>query len=150
VITELAVGEALVSFLDEKGSPGVVERAWIMPPTSQIGPISAEQRKSLIEGSVLFGQYEKAVDRVSAYEMLTERATQASVAGEAQAGAETKEEPGILSGVADALKTAVTGKGGRRQGVVEAMAKSAARQIGNQIGSQIVRGVLGSLLGGKR
>jgi hypothetical protein len=149
-ITELAVGEALVSFLDEKGRPGVVERAWILPPVSQIGPITAEQRQQIVQSSRLYGQYEKTVDRISAYEMLTERAKQASVAAATTEQEGSEPGDGDKSGVLDTLKTAVTGRGGRRQGVVEAMAKSAARSIGTQLGSQIVRGVLGSLFGGKR
>ncbi len=149
VITELAVGEALVSFLDEKGRPGVVERAWIMPPTSQIGPVTAEQRQQISQASALYGHYEKTVDRISAYEMLTERAKQSSVVAAPEEGGEQEDadKPGVFGGMVDALKTAVTGRSGRRQSVVEAMAKSAARSIGTQLGSQIVRGVLGSLLG---
>src|SRR5207248_5324494 len=74
VLTELAVGEALVSMLDDKGTPGVVQRAKIVPPRSQIGAITSEQRKQIVEASVLTGHYEKTVDRESAYEKLQVRA----------------------------------------------------------------------------
>lgn len=72
-ITELAVGEALVSFLDEKGRPGVTERVYVLPPCSQIGPITAQQRKTLIANSIVTGVYEKAADRESAFEAIRGR-----------------------------------------------------------------------------
>ncbi|MDH5512208.1 MAG: DUF853 domain-containing protein, partial [Gammaproteobacteria bacterium] len=146
VITELGVGEALVSMLDEKGSPTVVERALICPPQSRIGPIDASARQSILSASPVRGQYEKTVDRESAYEILKARAAEkaqppATEPQEAQAGG------GLLGG----LLGGNTGKGGRsRQSIGEAMAKSAARTIGSQIGRSIIRGVLGSLLGGRR
>lgn len=141
VITELGVGEALVSFLDEKGRPGVVERAFILPPQGQIGPITPQQRQTIIAGSLVAGHYEKEVDRESAYEMLKARAEQA-----ATAQAETRQDNGGLLG------TILGGSSGTRgrEGAVEAMAKSAARAIGSEMGRRIIRGVLGSLLGGKR
>jgi uncharacterized protein len=152
VITELAVGEALVSFLDEKGRPGVVERAFILPPTSQIGPITATQRTKLIQGSLVAGQYEKTIDRESAYEKLKARAEEATSAA-AQAESAGK---GIFGGVLDSI--GLGGVGGseakpgarQREGILEATAKSAARAIGSQLGRQIIRGVLGSILGGRR
>ncbi len=148
-ITELAVGEALVSFLDEKGRPGVVERAFVLPPTSQIGPITAAQRTALVQGSLVAGQYEKTIDRESAYEKLKARADEAASATES-AG------KGILGGVLDSIglggASASGAKPGARQreGILEATAKSAARAIGSQLGRQIIRGVLGSILGGRR
>ncbi len=142
VITELGVGEALVSMLDEKGSPSVVERAFIVPPRGRIGPLSAAERQAIIDASPLKGQYEKAVDRESAYEVLKKRA--------AAATAETQQEP-EGGGLLDSLLGGASGaRGRRREGIAEAMAKSAARAVGSQIGRQIVRGVLGSLLGGGR
>ncbi|MFN4293038.1 MAG: helicase HerA-like domain-containing protein [Thermoflexales bacterium] len=95
-ITELGVGEALVSFLDEKGMPGVVERAFILPPRSQIGPITPEQRRQLISSSLVYGYYEKQLDRESAYEMLVKQAERAAeeaerAAAEAAALKEQKE-----------------------------------------------------------
>jgi uncharacterized protein len=136
-ITELAVGEALVSFLDEKGTPGMVERALVCPPHSQIGPIRPEQRQQIMAGSIVAGVYDKMVDRESAYERLKGRAEQAP----AQAPATSTSwfpNLGFPSG------------GRRGDSVVEAMVKSAARSVGSSVGRQIVRGVLGSLLGGSR
>ncbi|MBN2654884.1 MAG: DUF853 domain-containing protein [Nitrospirae bacterium] len=125
-ITELGVGEALVSMLDEKGRPSVVERAFICPPHSQIGPITPQQRQQIISSSLLYGHYEKMVDRESAHEILKARAEQ-------------RPEPEDVK------------KSGRsREGVVEAMAKSAARSIGTQIAREIFRGVLGTIFGKKK
>ncbi|HKE39106.1 MAG TPA: helicase HerA-like domain-containing protein [Casimicrobiaceae bacterium] len=146
VITELAVGEALVSFLDEKGRPNVVERAYILPPASRIGPITSAERSAVISASPVAGVYEKAVDRESAYERLKGRAVQQAPAtgnaGAAASGGWMDSLKGTLGGLA-------TGSG-RKDSLVESMAKSAARTIGSTVGREIVRGVLGSLLGGKR
>ncbi|MBT9567786.1 MAG: DUF853 family protein [Thiobacillus sp.] len=153
VITELGVGEALVSFLDAKGRPSVTERCFIVPPQGQIGPITAAQRQQLMQTSLVAGAYDQAVDRASAYENLKERATQAAEAAAAQtpagkpAGtAQQADSSGGLGGLLGGL----LGGTGRRQGVAESMAKSAARAIGSQVGRSIVRGGLGSLFGGKR
>ena len=155
-ITELGVGEALVSLLDAKGRPGVTERVFILPPGSQIGPISAEQRQQLREDSLVAGVYEKAVDRESAYEKLQGRvmaANEAITARPAPAGsgdpAAPSEAGGLLGGALGALLFGSTGpRGGQRDGLVQAVAKTAVRQIGSSVGREIVRGVLGSLLGG--
>ncbi|BAU47048.1 ATP-binding protein [Sulfurifustis variabilis] len=137
-ITELGVGEALVSLLDEAGSPAMVERALIAPPRSRIGPITTEERRRLIDSSPLRGHYERAADRESAYEILKRRA-------------ETPPEQTTSGSRWDELLGGGAAKGGRRrEGMAEAMMKSASRAIGSQIGRQIIRGVLGSLLGGKR
>jgi hypothetical protein len=145
VITELGVGEALVSVLDEKGSPGIVERAFVCPPQSRLGPVSTAERLVLLDASAVRGQYEKSVDRESAYEILKRRAAQAA------APAAAAPEKGGGGGLLDGLLGGVTGpRGGRREGAAEAMVKSAARSIGSQIGRNLIRGVLGSLLGGKR
>jgi DNA helicase HerA-like ATPase len=149
VITELGVGEALVSFLDEKGRPGVVERAWIVPPQGQIGPITDAQRRQLIQTSLVAGVYDKTVDRESAHEILKARAEQAAAAAKQQAKAAAQPAAGG-GGLGGVLGDILGGRGGRREGAVEAMAKSAARSIGSQVGRAIMRGVLGSLLGGKR
>ncbi len=162
-ITELGVGEALVSFLDEKGRPGIVERAFIVPPGGQIGPVDAGQRQKLMEASLVAGVYEKAVDRESAYEVLKARAAQAQAeltqtqaqkqteAATRRTEAEAPASGGGLGGIFGDLLGGATGAGGsRREGVVEALAKSAARSVGSQVGRAIIRGVLGSLLGGKR
>jgi hypothetical protein len=140
VITELEVGEALVSFLDEKGTPRMVERAFIVPPASQLGPISDAERAQLTASSALQGKYETAVDRESAYEKLKGR-TEAKPAAPAQSS----------NPVSDAIFGRTGPRGGRQtQGMLEAMTKSAARSIGSELGRQVLRGILGSVLGGKR
>ncbi|MFZ5483585.1 MAG: helicase HerA-like domain-containing protein [Pseudomonadota bacterium] len=146
-ITELGVGEALVSFLDEKGRPHIVERAFIVPPQGRIGPIDAAKRQQLIDQSLVAGVYEKVKDRESAYEILKARTEQATAQAEAaaQAKAEAKQEAEGGGFIKDILFG-----NGRRQGMVEAMAKSTVRTIGNQVGRAILRGVLGSILGGKK
>jgi len=150
-ITELGVGEALVSFLDDKGRPTVVERAFIVPPGTRIGPITAQEREKIIKGSALAGTYDKAVDRESAYEKLTQRvAEKAPAAGKsgAPAGKPAAAGGGLLDALGGFLGGSTGPRGGRREGAVEAAAKSAARAIGSQVGREIIRGVLGSILGG--
>jgi uncharacterized protein len=153
-IGELGVGEALVSLLDEKGRPGVVERALIVPPRSQLGPITPSERQDLLRNSLVAGVYEKTVDRESAYEMLKARAQSAQAEVEAAARTQTEargqgESPAGGGGISGTLGGILTGTG-RRQGLIEAMAKSAVRTIGSQLGRQILRGVLGGILGGGR
>jgi uncharacterized protein len=148
VITQLEVGEGLVSFLDEKGTPGVVERALICPPHSQIGPITPAQRQQIISGSVIFGVYEKVVDRESAYERLKGKTQQSPApgAGPAQPPAD---KPWYENLPSISLPSSLGGGGSRRgDTVADAMMKSAARAIGSSVGRQIIRGVLGSILGG--
>jgi len=146
VISELAVGEALVSFLDEKGTPEMVERAGICPPRGQIGPISPEQRAELMANSLVAGVYENAVDRESAYELLKGRTAQP---GDGAATPHGRDQP-WYSNLPSLESLGLGGsKGGRRgDSLAEAMAKSAARTIGSSVGRELVRGVLGSLLGG--
>ena len=144
-ITELGVGEALISFLDDKGRPGVVERAWVLPPASRIGPITPDERKAVIAGSSVKGTYEKTIDRESAYEKLAGRAS--TSAGGAGAGGD--QGGGVMDAIKGSLGGLMTGSG-RKDSLVEAMAKSAVRSVGSSIGREIVRGVLGSLLGRKR
>ena len=124
VITELGVGEALVSLLDEKGRPSVVERAFIVPPASQVGPLAEDERQRIIKSSNFLSKYEKTVDRESAFEKLTARV----------------EEKPVLEKPA----------GRQPQTVIDATIKSAARAIGSEVGRQIIRGVLGSILGSGR
>jgi len=143
-ITELGVGEALVSFLDEKGRPGVTERAFIVPPGSQIGPVTEAERAAVIASSSIAGHYEKAVDRESAYEKLKARTEQVAQVQAAQKPKETSFAADILFG-----KTGPRG-GRQSQGLIEAMAKSAVRTVGSQVGRELIRGVLGSLLGKRR
>jgi DNA helicase HerA-like ATPase len=148
-ITEMGVGEALVSFLDEKGRPGVVERAWVLAPGSRIGPATPEERKQIIQSSPVYGHYEKVVDRESAYEKLKDAAGAKLEAAGAKAAAPAPAGGGGVMDVLGGILMGSTGpRGGRREGVLEAAAKSAARSIGSQAGREILRGVLGSLLGG--
>ena len=139
-ITELAVGEALVSFLDEAGSPGMVQRAVICPPHSQIGPITPEQRKQIMSNSVVTGVYENAVDRESACERLKARTAQVATEG--------SEQPWYTN--IPGLESPAGRSRPQRDTLIDSMAKSAARTIGTTVGRQLVRGLLGSLLGGKR
>jgi DNA helicase HerA-like ATPase len=153
VITELGVGEALVSFLDDKGRPTIVERAFVVPPGTRIGPITPQERDTLIRSSPIAGAYDKAIDRESAYEKLAQHvAERTGTAAQPAAGAQQPAGAGggLLGALGDFLGGSTGPRGGRREGAVEAAAKSAARAIGSQVGRQIVRGVLGSLLGGKR
>jgi DNA helicase HerA-like ATPase len=154
VIGELAVGEALVSFLDERGQPGIVERALILPPKSQIGPIAPEIRRGVISRSVLYGHYEKVIDRESAFEMLRARAERF-----VQPPQPTPERPAYPGGYPPHPPTAYPPYqqprpprpvGRPRDTLFDAMAKSTVRSIGSSVGRQIVRGVLGSILGGGR
>jgi DNA helicase HerA-like ATPase len=158
-ILELGVGEALISLLDAKGTPNVTERAYVLPPATQIGPITADERKALVADSVVAGVYEKAVDRESAFELLKQRAagTEApAAAGKAPSVPGGVAPPpasaggGVLGSLGDLLFGSTGPRGGRREGMVDAMAKSAARTVGSAIAREITRGVLGSLLGGRR
>ena len=166
-ITELGVGEALVSLLDDKGRPSPTERAYVLPPASQIGPISQDQRADLQTQSIVAGVYEKTIDRASAFEELKgQAAAQAQAEKEARAGApaagsgpaarqqapapsapEAPPERGLLDGLGDLMGG---GRGRRRASVGEQILKSAASSIGREVGRQIIRGVLGSILGGGR
>ena len=146
-IGELAVGEALVSFLDAKGRPSETERVYVIPPASRIGPITQEQRKALIEGSVVAGVYEKTVDRESASEKLKGRTeAQAAPGGAATPGAPGAPGGGMLDGVKDILLGSTGPRGGRHEGLVESFAKSAIRTIGSSVGREIARGVLGGIM----
>ena len=189
VITELGVGEALISFLDEKGRPNVVDRSMIFPPASRLGPLTAAERQAMIQASPLLATYGETVDRESAYEVLKGKpaapgpapgAIPAPPAGRGgldandwgnRGGAQAQPRPtpqprqstpapqqesggGLLGGLGEILTGSTGPRGGRREGVLEAAAKSAARgmagSVGRGIGNQILRGVLGSILGGRR
>ncbi len=139
VLTELGIGEALVSTLEEKGTPAMVQRVAIAPPQSRIGPLSENERAALIRQSPQAGRYDKAVDRESAYERLTSRAAASSEAHDAPPVAADK----AGGGFADMAGALLAGAAGQAL-------KSAARQAANQIGRELVRGLLGSLLGKKR
>ncbi len=165
-ISQLAVGEALVSCLDGKGTPTIVERAWVLAPASRIGPLSPAERGGVIGASLLKGHYEAAVDRESAYEKLKTRAEarQAEVAadkvearaegrvptGTAPRGPASPPPPGAGGGLSDILFGSTGPRGGRREGMLESAAKSAARSVGSGLGRSILRGMLGGIFGGKR
>jgi uncharacterized protein len=163
-ITELAVGEALISFLDAKGRPSETERVFVLPPGSQLGPITDQQRQALLKDSLVAGVYEETVDRESAYEIFNAR----TEANQAQAEAEARDKPktpripgaakeeaakdsgGFGSMVNEALFGRTGPRGGQYDGLVQTMAKTAARSVASGLGRQLVRGILGGLLGGKR
>ena len=142
IITQLAVGEALVSVLDDDGTPTPVERCLMLPPRSMIGPITIEQRRALIGASTFAGYYENEVERDSAYEMLKKRAEVAATAQTAQAP--PPDEP-----AAKPKKRASTSRRSSRQTPIEAATNSAARSIGSSLGRSLTRGILGSLFGKK-
>ena len=153
-ITELAVGEALVSFLDAKGRPCETERVFVLPPGSQLGPITPEQRQALVQGSLVAGVYEQAQDRESAYERIKGQAAVSGQAGtpnplpgQAPAAPEA-DSGGLMGGLSDMLFGSTGPRGGQRDGVAQLVVKSAVRTVGSAIGREIVRGVVGSLLGG--
>ncbi|MES2089288.1 MAG: helicase HerA-like domain-containing protein [Pseudomonadota bacterium] len=162
-ITELAVGEALVSCLDEKGRPGITQRVFVLPPGSQIGPITPAQRQALMSSSLVAGVYEKAVDRESAYEKLKNRASASPSRDAAATKAPTSMQEEAEAAVRGGANTTAPDAGGswlgdmaggllkgngRNDSILETVAKSAARTIGSSVGREIIRGVLGSLLGG--
>ncbi|GAB1394362.1 DUF853 family protein [Rhodocyclaceae bacterium] len=149
-ITELGVGEALVSFLDEKGRPAIVERAFVLPPASRLGPLTEAERQQAIRSSLIYGHYEKAVDRESAYEKLTARVTDEKVGAGRTAPQAQEGAPAAGGGLSDLLFGRTGPRGGQTDGLMQMAAKTVVRTIGSQVGREIVRGVLGSLLGGSR
>ncbi|MBU3647562.1 MAG: DUF853 domain-containing protein [Limnohabitans sp.] len=167
-ITELGVGEALVSLLDAKGRPSETEQVYVLLPGSQLGPITPEQRQALLANSLVAGVYEQALDRESAYERLKGVAptadgsttsgsaaggtagTEAGAASAGQGPAQTSVTDQVLTGLGDALFGSTGPRGGQRQGLAQMMVKSAVRNIGSAVGREIVRGVMGSILGGRK
>ncbi len=159
-ITELGVGEVLISMLDEKGVPTMVERAFVVPPVSKIGPVTPEQRQELMSGSLVAGIYDNAVDRESAFEILKARADE-RLAAEAQAKADADAEKARIEAEKQAERDArnaerearaaerAAGGGRRTDTLAESLGKSVVRSVGSSLGRQIVRGVLGGILGGK-
>jgi DNA helicase HerA-like ATPase len=148
VITELGVGEVLISTLDEKGVPTVVDRAFVVPPVGHIGPITPEQRQQLIANSLVAGVYEKAVDRESAYEKISafqqarqaeQQQAEAEAAAAKEAAAKAKEE-----------RAAARAPDSVWESIGKSAVRSASSSIGRSLGTKIVRGVLGGLLGGKK
>ncbi len=155
-ITELAVGEALVSFLDAKGRPSVTERVYVLLPGSQLGPITPQQRQALMANSLVAGIYEKTVDRESAYEKLKGRTAEtgsgaaASIGSKGAPAATADDGGGLMGGLNDVLFGSTGPRGGKRDGLAQTMAKSAVRTMGTSLGREILRGVLGSIFGGKK
>lgn len=154
-ITELSVGEALISLLDENGRPAMVERAFILPPASRIGPISDADRSAIIASSRLRDRYEQAIDRESAYEIIHSGANTGNDAGrKAVSRSSGRTDDGSHEDLKHVLSEVLLGKngprGGRQPGILDSVAKSAARSIGSQVGREIFRGVLGSIFGGSR
>ena len=154
-ITELAVGEALVSLLDAKGRPSITERVYVLLPGSQLGPIAPQQRRALLAQSLVAGVYDTPADRESAYEKLKARTAEvAAQAPAAKGGAAQTQEGGegggLLGGLNDVLFGSTGPRGGRRDGLAQTMAKSAVRTMGTSLGREILRGVLGSVFGGRK
>ncbi len=143
-ITELGVGEALVSCLDEKGIPSVTQRAWVMPPASRIGPATESERQAIRNASMFTGKYDRALDRESAYEVLQKRAEQMASAQSTKN--EESDGGGILGSVKDLMLGSTGPRGGKRDGIVQQVVKSQVRSVTRQL----IRGVLGSLIGGRK
>ncbi len=172
-ITELAVGEALISCLDEQGTPQVVQRAWVMPPYSSFSPISLEQRQTLISQSIVAGIYEKSLDRESAFELLQNKvierqqqavqieqekqqakeqellAKQQAKEAETLAKQQAREQERIAKEQQKEAEREAKQREKLIQDTVGTFAKSAARSLGGSTGQKIVRGLLGSLFGRK-
>jgi DNA helicase HerA-like ATPase len=155
-ITELGVGEALVSLLDAKGRPSETEQVYVLLPGSQLGPITPEQRQALLANSLVAGVYEQTLDRESAYERLKGvgpamgNAANGPAGTEAQAPSKPSVTDQVLSGLGQALFGSTGPRGGQHQGLAQVMVKSAVRNIGSAVGREIVRGVMGSILGGRK
>lgn len=151
-ITELAVGEALISFLDAKGRPSETERVYVLPPGSQLGPITAEQRQQLLRDSLVAGVYENMIDRESAYEILQAR----TVVSPENTGVDTKNpqlsntDSGFGTIISETLFGRTGPRGGQYDGLMQSMVKTAVRGLASGVGRQIIRGVLGGIMGGKR
>ena len=161
-ITELGVGEALISCLDEQGTPQMVERGWVMPPYSAFSPISFETRKNLMTQSIVAGIYEQSVDRDSAYERLQQKVAERQQQTESEASAkeqakqqealakqQAKEQERLAREQQKEADRAAKQREKLTQDIVGTFAKSAARSLGGSTGQKIVRGLLGSLFGGK-
>ncbi|MEL0583758.1 MAG: helicase HerA-like domain-containing protein [Candidatus Thiodiazotropha sp. (ex. Lucinoma kazani)] len=142
VISNLGVGEALISTLDKKGVPSIVEKTLMAPPRSQFGPVDQKEREKIIKRSPFNTTYQAEIDRESAYELLKKREEELIKRREQQAQKEAAEK--------EQKRTKKSSGGSRRQGIGEAFAKSVARAIGSKLGRQIVRGILGSIIGGRR
>ena len=154
-VTDLAVGEALLSLLEADGSPSMVQRAMIVPPHGRIGAITPEQRQQIMASSLVAGHYEQIIDRESAEEVLKARAEAALAAAEqaaaaavtaAAAEAETMPAQRPASGGGGAGRAPAAPRGRTREGMLEAMSKSVVRAVGSQMGRQLARGLMGTFL----
>lgn len=146
-ITELAVGEALISFLDAKGAPNIVERAWVYPPASRMGVLEPTEKAAIIKNSLVAGVYDEVLDRESAYEIIKARLLKTSspqVENIKTEEAQNKNEGSLMGTVLGGIGS-ILGGSGRRQGLGETVAKTVMRNVGNEISRQIIRGILGSL-----
>ena len=144
-----------MSLLDEKGRPSIVERAFILPPVSRIGPITDAERAAIIKSSVIFGHYEQVVDRESAYEIIKSRTAikqepERTTAPQDDGAAQNAQAGGMMDMFGDMLLGKTGPRGGHHPGILDSLAKSAARSAGSQVGREIFRGVLGSIFGGGR
>ncbi|MFD1259510.1 helicase HerA-like domain-containing protein [Entomomonas asaccharolytica] len=149
VITELGVGEALVSFLDTKGTPTIVERATVIAPCSRMGILTKEERNSLLNSSALFGKYEEAIDRESAYELLSSnKGTKPAVSkgSNGKATSDNNESGGFMQSVKEFLFGRTGPRGGQYDGVVQ----KASKRVTTQLTNRIIRGILGSISGGSK
>ena len=143
-ITQVGVGEALVSLLEEKGTPAPVQRALIVPPTGQVGPITPAQRQQIVTSSTVYGHYEKFIDRESAYEILKQRSAQPAPQPRSM---EQKQEEFARKRARQPTSKPKPSQTGQ---VIDAFAKSAARSVGSSFGRELIRGILGSLFGGSK
>jgi DNA helicase HerA-like ATPase len=148
-ISQLRVGEALVSTLQENGVPMPVERVLMAPPRCRMGTITAEERAAALARSPVGAKYDRSVNRESAYEILTRRRTEAAAPDRAAPDRAAPNRAPAATPGGDMLHDWLWGTG-RRQGMVESMAKQAARTVGSQLGRQILRGVLGGIAGSRR
>ena len=155
-ITELAVGEALVSFLDHTGRPTETERVFVLPPAGQLGPITPEQRQTILRHSLVAGVYEAQLDRASAFETLRAQApdmneSAVNTAKQSIANATQPKDDEAPSSMWTSLLFGSSGpRGGQRDGLAQMVMKSAVRTVDSNIGRQVVRGLLGGLLGGRK
>jgi len=145
-ITQLGTGEALVSTLEEKGIPSMVQRTLMRPPFSRIGPISAEERRKIILESPVAGQYDQPIDRESAFELLQKKAAETQAPAGEQAGGSGWTLPDFGGGKSGGGRAP---RPSNRQSVTEAAVKSVVRSVGSSLGRAIVRGILGSFSKGR-
>lgn len=144
-IMELSVGEAVISFLDEKGTPTMVERGFVIAPGSRMGVLTEEERQTIIKHSLYYSRYEKTIDRESAFEILTKQQTQATSTTETKQTKEEDPQSGLWGGLQSILFGTTGSRGGKKDGLVQTASKTITRKVSNEIGRSIVRGILGSL-----